>query len=615
MPAPLLRRSLWALALAAGLIVLVVLALPYAASTRLVRDRIAHEMAEWSGLDVTIGAAPEISVWPDLQANLTDVTLSLPGSAAPAITAERVEIELSALAALGGAADFTHARFIKPILRIESGTAVPALPRGSKIAQAIETAREIVAEDRAAPDTGRLPADEFGVVEFSDGQIVSASGGAETEIVTGLSGKIGWEELNGRANATATGVWRGEQFTVDLGSASPLLFFGGAATPVTASVKSAPVNLSFDGTASLGENPYVDGRVSFSAPSAKKMLEWSQAGILHGSAIGAIAMESRVMGDAERMRFEEAEITLDGRPARGALDLLLTGKLPMVAGTLAFDTLDLRAFLSAFTPLDPSAGTGPGIIDDDFASRLNLDLRLSAGQATVGPIALADLAATARVDEGLAAFDISDASAFGGNIQAGLRFDRHAEGTQAGGGTQVEMRLLASDVDGGAFGAVAGMTRLAPIGRGTVSVILKGDGSSWNSLLSNANGSFSASFGQGALSGVDIDGLLARSKGGVPFTLDEVTRDASPIDALELKANIADGVATIEKAEVRSPLHRIAITGAAPLGAGGLNLSGKAEPPQQATAGTADPTALTTFLISGPWSAPVVTPTTGLSAE
>jgi AsmA protein len=613
MPAPLLRRSLWALALAAGVVALVVLALPYAASTRLVRDRIAHEMSEWSGLDVTIGAAPEIRVWPGLQANLTDVTLALPGSAAPAITAARVEIELSALAALGGAADFTLARFIRPIIRIEGGTAIPALPRGGKIARAIETAREIVAEDRTAPDTGRLPADEFGLVEFSDGKVVTIAGGAETEIVSGLSGKIGWEELNGRANATATGTWRGEQFTVDLGSASPLLFLGGAATPVTASVKSAPADFSFNGTASLGENPYVDGQVSFSAPSVKRMMEWSQAGVLHGSAIGAVAMESRVMGDAERMRFEEAEITFDGNPARGALDLILTGKLPMVAGTLAFDTLDLRDFLSAFTPLDSSAGTGPGIIDADFASRLNLDLRLSAGQATVGPIGLADLAATARVDQGLAAFDISDASAFGGNIQAGLRFDRKAAGTQVGG-TEVEMRLLASDVDGGAFGAAAGMTRLAPIGRGTVSIIIKGDGSSWNSLLSRANGSFSASFGQGALSGVDIDGLLARSKGGVPFTLDEVIRDASPIDALELKANIADGVATIDKAELRTPVQRIVLTGAAPLGAGGLNLSGKAEP-RPATAGAADPTALTTFLIGGPWSAPVVTPTTGLSAE
>ena len=171
----------------------------------------------------------------------------------------------------------------------------------------------------------------------------------------------------GRRPPGPPAVWRGEQFTIDLASANPLLFLGGAPAALTASLKSALANLAFDGTASLGENPYVDGQVNFSAPSARKVLEWSQAGILHGSTLGAVAMKSRVMGDAARLRFEDAEITLDGKPAHGALDLMLTGKLPMMAGTLAFDTLDLRAFLSAFTPLEPSVGSGPGIIDADFA--------------------------------------------------------------------------------------------------------------------------------------------------------------------------------------------------------------------------------------------------------
>jgi AsmA protein len=614
MPTPLLRRSLWALAVAAGAILLAVLTMPYAASTRLVRDRIAHEMSEWSGYDVAIAAAPEISVWPDLQANLTGVTLSPPGSrGAPTITAERVEIELSPLAALGGDVDFSRARFIRPTIRIEAGLKASedasAQPNGGRIARAIETARQIVTENRAAPDTGRLPAEEFGVVEFSDGQVVEVSGATETVIISGLAGKVGWEEMNGRANATATGTWRGEKLTLDLGSANPLLFLGGAAAPVTVSLKSAAANLSFEGTASLGQNPYVDGRMSFSAPSVRRILEWSRTGLLHESTIGSVAMESRVMGDAQRLRFEEAEIALDGKPARGALDLLLSGRLPMVAGTLAFDTLDLRAFLSAFTPLDPSLGSGPGIIDADFANRLNLDLRLSAAQATVGTIALADLAATARVDDGLAAFDISDASAFGGNIQAGLRFDRKAASSQ------VEMRLLASDVDGGAFGAAAGLTNLAPAGRGTVSIILKGDGSSWDALLAHANGSFSASFGQGELSGVDIDGLLARAKGGEPFALAEAAADASPIDALELKANIANGIATIERAELRSSLHRISFTGAAPLASGELDISGIAGPLQQAAAQAAEPAAATSFRIGGPWNAPVVTPTAAPAGE
>ncbi|HEY6632438.1 MAG TPA: AsmA-like C-terminal region-containing protein [Rhizobiaceae bacterium] len=606
MPTPLLRRSLWALAVAAGLILLAALALPYAASTRLVRDHIAHEMSEWSGFDVTIAAAPEISVWPDLQADLIGVTLSPPGSrGAPTITAERMEIELSPLAALGGDVEFSRARFIRPTIRIENGaeTGASALTNGGRIARAIETARQIVAENRAAPDSARLPAEEFGVIEFSDGEVVEVSGATETVIASGLAGRVDWEELDGRASAKATGTWRGEKFTLDLGSANPLLFLGGGAAPVTLNLKSAPANLTFDGTASLGQHPYVDGRMSFSAPSVRRTLEWLRTGLLHESTIGSVAMESRVMGDAQRLRFEDAEITLDGKPARGALDLLFTGKLPMVAGTLAFDTLDLWAFLSAFTPLEPSVGSGPGIIDADFASRLNLDLRLSARQATVGTIALADLAATARVDEALAAFDISDASAFGGNIQAGLRFDREATGSR------VEMRLLATDIEGDAFAAAAGLPLLAPVGRGTVSLILKGDGSSWDSLLAHANGSFSANFGRGRLSGIDLAALLARSKDGLPFTLEEVKANASPIDALDLKANIVDGVARIEKAELRWPGNRITVTGVVPLGEGVLDLSGKAEVPQAAATADPPPDAVS-FLVGGPWTAPVVTPTT-----
>ncbi len=608
MPAPLLRRSLWALGFAAVALVLIVVALPYAASTRIVRDRIAHEMSDWSGLQVSIGATPEISIWPQFQAILTDVSMSLPDSSGTRIIeAERIEVELSAFAALSGDVEFSTARLFRPTLHVEqsaSGLAVPILPPDGKFARSIEIARGIVVEDRASPDAGRLPADAFGVVEFSDGRIVSGSGDAEAEIVTGLTGKVDWTALNGQGKVAASGFWRGEEFGIDLSTPSPLLLLGGGTTPLTVTFRSAPANFSFDGTASLMENAYFEGRASFSTPSMLRMLEWSRADILHGSAIGAVGIESRVMGNTERVRFEDAEITLDGNSGSGALDLLLTGKFPVVSGTLAFDALDLRAFLSAFTPLEASAETDLGVIDADFANRLNLDLRLSAAKATAGSIALADVAATARVNDGLAAFDISDATAFGGNIQTGLRFDRSPQGTQ------VEMRLLASEIDGGAFGAAAGMTRFVPIGRGTVSIILKGQGTTWDALLEHANGSISASFGSGALSGFNVDGFLARARDGGFFALDEVSEGTFPIDALDFEASISDGVATIEKAEARSPLHRIVLVGKVPYTGRGLALSGRVEPLRQAASEAGLATG-TSFFVGGSWSAPFISPTAG----
>jgi len=166
-----------------------------------------------------------------------------------------------------------------------------------------------------------------GVGEFSGGRIVSIADGAEGEIAAGLTGKMSWKALNGAASLTVAGAAQGQAFSVDASSASALLFMGGAATPVKMEMKLPSANFAFNGTANLGENPLADGRVSFSAPSVRKILQWSGAVPPHTP--GAITVESRVMGDAERLRFED-----DGKPAHGALDLLLTGKLPTIAGNV-----------------------------------------------------------------------------------------------------------------------------------------------------------------------------------------------------------------------------------------------------------------------------------------
>lgn len=599
MPAFSSRRIAWTLAAMVAVAAAAGALLPYAAASRLVSGRIAEEMSAWSGLDVAFAAPPEISVWPGLQATLTDVTLSRRGGDVVA-TAERVEIELSALAALTGGIDFSKARFLSPTIRWRDG-APPALPVEGRIASALGTARELVAENRAAPDKARLPAEKFGAVEFSQGRIVAVTGNAETEVASGLAGRIDWGMLNGRGSATAQGMLLGEAFTLEFSSDSPLLFFGGAATPARLGLTSDAVKASFEGVASLGDNFYAEGRSSFSAPSLRHLLDWPDAAAADAPAAGAITVDSDIMADRARVRLEDASITLGGKPAHGALDVLLSGSRPKLSGTIAFDALDLVPFLAALTRRDLTADGNDGVTDADFTSRLDLDLRLSAARATAGTIALADMAATARVDETLAAFDISDASALGGNIQAGLRVDRKAAGMP------VELRLLASDVDGAAFSAAMGNAGPMPEGSGTISVILKGKGDSREAFLAHANGSISASFGPGPFAGLDISGLVDRARAGAPFALAEAGDSGAAIEAFDIKAAVADGAATIERGEIRSTAYRVSFVGTATLAGGMLRLAGRAQAPQP-TAGSAEPPGTATFLVEGPWDAATVTP-------
>ncbi len=617
MPSPLIRRGIWAIGVAVLVVALVVAALPLIASTRIVRDRIAWEMSAWSGFRVTIAGSPRIEVWPTFRAILSDVTLSqwTENDAPPVIEAERVEVDLSAMAALQGDVVFSTARLVRPTIRVQhtaNGMFLPAIPTGGRITRSIDTARGVVSADPSKPDLSKLPADPFGTVEFRDGRMVASIGGKDVELLTSVSGQATWAAMNSNGTLSATGIWRGESVTVDAASPKPLVLFAGGAAPVTFSFKAAPASFSFDGTASMSQNAYFDGQAKFAAPSLRRVLEWSQAGIAPGAAIGSVSISSKVTATAGRVKFENTAVALDNNPGMGALDFSFGEALPVISGTLAFDTLDLRSLFSAFTPLAPTGETGPGEIDTSFADRINLDLRLSAAHASAGAIQLADVAATAQVKNGLAVFDISDASAFGGNVQSSLRFDRKPEGSQ------VEIRLLASDIDGGAFGTAAGMTRLVPASTGTVSVILKGPGKSWNSIFENADGSVSATFGPGALSGLNLPAFLKHTEQGGFFALDDVADGTLPIDGAELKATISKGVARLDKAEANSAKYKIWLSGIASYGGRGLALSGgvtQTDPAAAPTNGQQGPNQ-SSFFVGGTWSTPFISPVNrGISGE
>jgi len=617
MPSSLIRRGVWVIGVVVLVIALAVAALPLIASTRIVRDRIAWELSAWSGFRVTIDGSPRIEVWPKFRAILSDVTLSqwTETDAPPVVEADRVEVDLSAMAALQGDVAFTTARLVRPTIRVErtaSGFYLPPLPTGGRISRSIDTARGVVTANPQKPDLGKLPSDPFGIVEFRDGRVVTSAEGKDTEILSGLNGQVNWEAMNSDASLTASGIWRGESVQLDFSTAKPLVLFAGGSAPVTLSFKAAPATFSFDGTASMSDNAYFDGQAKFAAPSLRRVLEWSQAGIAPGAAIGSVSFASKVNASAGRAKFENTTVTLNNNPGMGALDFSFAEARPVVAGTLAFDTLDLRSFLTAFTPVAPTGEDGPGDIDTSFADRINLDLRLSAAHATVGPVQLADVAATAQVKDGLAVFDISDASAFGGTIQSSLRFDRKPDGTQ------VEMRLLASDVDTGAFATAAGMTRLVPAGTGSVSVILKGPGKAWNSIFENADGSFSATFGPGTLNGLDLQAFLKRNQQGGFFALDDVDKGSLPIDGAEIKASISKGVARLDKAEINAQKYKIWLSGIASYAGRGLALSGgvvpNGQPAQQpqanGQAATPAPPAQnqSLFFVGGNWSTPFISP-------
>ena len=458
MPSVTVRRSIWALAAAIALAGAVFVATPYVASTRIVRDRIAAEIGAWSGYKVDIGAPPAIEVWPRLRTVLTNVTFS--DRNAPAAGAigkvERMEIELSPLAAMRGDAVFKAARLVRPSLTLRSdakGSLTGILAGKGRIAEALERTRAALAED---PQSTGLPAQPFGSVQVTEGQVLLARDGKAEPLVTNIEANLTWPALDAGGTLAGRGEWRGEAVSVGLQSPAPLMLLAGGTAPLKVTVESVPLSAAFDGIARLDGTPFLDGKASFAAASLERLAGWTGADLGGWQALRAIALSATVLGDARRMKLDQAELQLDGDRASGAVELNFAKETPSISGSLAFERLRLDGLLAALLPLAQK----PSSPSEASRHRVLLDLRLSAGQASLGGFDLSDAAATVKVQDDSAAFDILDATAFEGEFRGGLRM------TGGAGGTVTEVSAAASNVNGGAFGSAMGMTLLVPNGRG-----------------------------------------------------------------------------------------------------------------------------------------------------
>ncbi len=601
------RFGIWAIGAALVIVGAVIAFLPYIASTQIVRDRIAFEMSAWSGYRVELGAAPEIEVWP-FRAILRNVALSgwYDPDRKPVVVAERVDVDLSPLAALRGDIVFSTARLVRPTLHLsagEGGMSLPVSPNAGRIARSIETAREAVSADPGKPDLRVLPADPFGTVAFVDGRIVADRGGKEEEMVTSVAGALEWPALDRPARLSLSGIWRGENVVLEANAAQPLVLLAGGDAPLSVSVKSPPAGLSFDGIANLSVNSYVLGAVKFASPSLHRLVQWSSQGSLPGSGIGNVSLAGNLTGDRNRLKVENAELRLDADRAVGVLDVALTEGMPVIAGTLAFDTLDLGAFLAGFTPLeDNPAAAGSA----DFSPRVGLDLRLSAAAAEAGPVALIDLAATVQVKPMSASFDLSDAQAYGGRFQGSLRLDRQPERDH------LELKLMGTEISGAAIAASAPSIPLVPAAQGNLALTLKGSGNRWRDLLETGTGTASISFGKGSIPDFDLTAFANRLEGTGFFPLSDVAKGALPIQSIKFKAAISRGVALIETGEINAPSDSILLTGLVPYIGGGLALSGRLQSPQQPGDDQASQpgpaVAEQTFFVGGSWTEPFVAP-------
>jgi AsmA protein len=592
MPVPLVRNAIWAIAAAVAVVLIVVGSLPLVASTRIVQSRIAQELSARTGYRVSLGEAPSLTFWPSLKAVLSDVSFSRwEDNNQPAVlVAERLHADLSAWQALLGRIEISTVTLQRPVLRVERADGelhLPALPRGGRLL-------DILNAGEAQPPR-KSPA--LGTVRFQQGRIVEAGSGRD--IATDLSGMAEWESSNAAALLNGRGIWRGEAIRYALLVESPLKLASGAGSKVNASFESDPFRASFTGLVSRADGFAFDGALEASSPSVRRALEWSEAEIGPGASMGALALSGKATGGIDRLKLADAKLSLNDNPGVGALEMAFAGPVPRIAGTLAFETLDIGQFLAAFA-VPPGRGPERPVFDLAFTDQFNLDLRVSATKASGSGIQLSDVAATAQVKSGFAAFDISDATALGGEIQAGFRVDRRPEGEIG------EMRISATGLDFALLAERIGWTRNLPQATGSLNVVLKSPMTDVASLPRTIEGMVSGKLGPGSLKDLELARLRGYRPGSGFFPLSEVGGAALSIEGAEFKATLGKGVARIETARAWNARDLVMLEGIIPYVGRSLALSLAVDKRAKPNA-PPDPAEAMNYFIGGSWDAPYVT--------
>ncbi|MCY0093582.1 AsmA family protein [Hoeflea ulvae] len=600
-------------------ILIVIASLPLAVSSGLVRDRLERDISAWAGHNVSLGDAPSLDFWPTptIQLDNVEIRPATFSEGDPILRADSIVANFNLFSAVLGAPSFSEFKLIRPTFNVElypDATSNWSSSSGD-LAEGVAAA---VARDLALqagediPATAIIPdSAALGVVMIEDGTIRwTRDPGAAAEKLTAINGTLAWTAPTAIARANITAIFRGEQLTVTGSTSAPLLLLGQRSTPVEIKVASAPLNLDFKGSASLGSNMFVSGALQFKSASVRRALEWSGTDIKPGEAIGALDLSAKITAEQSKAKLDDLIILVDRNRGIGVLDVTLRdGEPPLIAGTLAFNTLDIASFLQAFTPL-PAAGKDiASTIDTRFLREIGLDLRLSAQSASFGPVALTNLAAAARVEQGRANFDVGDAAVYGGNLIGRIALSE--KGIEGG----VRVQLSARRTNFGELYDALGLTGPLPRGIGSLDVEVTSPYPTWATAMSDLTGKIDLAVGKGVVPGLNLQKFreLARTERFFDFEqLGEVSGFA--FDSAHFEASISDGEAKLMTAELIGPVQMISLSGVIPYSRSSLAIAGVVgpkPPPADATAVVPD-ASLTPlrFFVGGSWPQPVFSPVT-----
>ncbi|MGU3493522.1 AsmA family protein [Xanthobacteraceae bacterium A53D] len=573
---PARRLALLAVASAgalAGLLLLALAIAPALVPQAEIRRAATDALAASTGRPVRVRGESHFSLLPLPRIVLGRVELEMPGDMA--LEAERVTASLHLLPMLMGRADVASVTLQRPILTMAGAVGVPHLS---------------LAPFLAGPDTPTLRVTD-GTIAWRDHD------GLTQELISGIDARL--EHASGRKgiDASADFSWRETMVSSRLVIANAKAFLDGTEADTRLDVSSDGSWLKFRGVAAAGENPKAAGEVSLESPDLRSLLQWVGQPVVTSGGFGRFSFSSQLSAHARQISLTPARLEMDGNRSEGGLTVKLDAPRPLVEGTFAAESLNV----TPYGRLSLTTGGGHDWdhqhLDVSPLRKLDLDLRMSASRIRADESVFERVASTVVVRDGRLDMSIGEAIAWGGLLRATLSL------TPAADGVAMKLQMAAANVAlDRALGDIADMRRLE--GNGTLEANLEGQGHSVYGIAQSLSGDVTLTGKSGAIVGLDVAQALRNIEQRPLSGGGDLRGGRTSFTDLKAKAQIANGLATLDGATVEGKLMKLALGGSVSVVHRSLDLKGDAS----LVSGSGSTAFDLPFIVQGAWDNAYVMP-------
>ncbi len=461
------------------------------------------------------------------------------------------------------------------------------------------------------PESSRSSIEQlhFGNVRIEDGTVryADAASGATHE-ASAINMKVGLSDLRQPLSAEGDLAWKGQKVDLNLTLTSLKTLMDDKPARLALAMSSAPATAQFDGSLTLRDSYDLEGSLNAKSPSVRALAKWLGTVLPKAKGFGALEATGQVRATQKVISLSGANITLDGATAKGQVTVETQGERPYVKTTLSVSELDLNKYMAggggsassepkaakqppATAPLtgndqpsaaqsiedllqDAPAANGPRVqgysrregwntepFDLTALGAVDADAKLSVGRLLYQDIKVGQSQLTVALKNKVMKTNFDDIQLYGGRGNGFITLDGTSTKTANAGAN-----LSFDGIDAQPFlKDAADFDKLS--GKAKLTLAVAGQGANQNQLMNALNGKGDFTFANGAVSGLNVAGMIRGVTQGKLSGLKTSPTEKTDFSELASTWTITNGVASNQDLRLVSPLLRLTGSGNVMLGA------------------------------------------------